>query len=112
MPDASIEVIEYRQGNSFNTLKLPGRVKFSNITLRRGVTQDNELYNWWKQTRDGNLQRRSGSVILLDETRQEVKRWNFFEAWPVRYKFPDLNAEGNQEAIEVIELAVESIELA
>lgn len=112
MPDAVFDVVEYRQGNDFRTRKLPGRLKYGNIVLKRGVTSNNTLYEWFNTVRNGNIDRRSGSIILLNQAREEVKRWNFYEAWPVRYKFPDLDAEGNQEAIEIVELVVEHIEIA
>ena len=86
--------------------------KYSNITLKRGVTDDRELYEWHRAIIDGTIERRNGSIIVLGRDRQEVARWNFFRAWPVKWTGPSLNAEGNDTAIETFELAHEGLERA
>ncbi len=108
-----VEVIEYREGgdNSTGSRKLPGREKCGNITLRRGVQRNNDLFDWWRKTREGVVERRSGAIILQNDDREDVKRWLFRDAWPVAYKAPDLNAEGNEVAIESLEIAHEGLEL-
>ena len=70
------EVMEYREGGeAVNTLrKIPGLTKYSNIVLKRGVTADKSLWNWRKTVVDGHAQRVNGSIILLDESRQEIPR--------------------------------------
>jgi phage tail-like protein len=113
--DSSVEVIEHREGgNNLTSLKLPGRVKFSNITLKRGLTDDVELYAWHRQwvTGDPAAGRKNGSIVLLDRQGQEKTRWNFVRAWPVKWTGPALNAEGNDVAIETLELAHEGLERA
>jgi phage tail-like protein len=108
--DSTVEVIEYRQGGeNLTTRKLPGRTSFSNITLKRGVTDDSELYEWHQSIVDGNIDRRSGSIVLLSRDGSELTRWNFFSAWPTKYTAPDFNAEGNEVAIETLELAHEGL---
>jgi len=107
------DVIEYREGSDTATVrKLPGLRKYSNITLKRGYTQNVELWDWRKTVIDGKTQRKSGSIILLDEGRNEALRWNFSEGWPVKWEGPALNATANEAAIESLELAVEGVELA
>ena len=69
-----------------------------------------ELYNWHRQAVEGNVERKNGSIIVLDRLGNEVGRWNFFEAWPTKYDAPDFNAEGTDNAIETLELAHEGIE--
>jgi phage tail-like protein len=109
--DSTIDVIEHREGGENTTLrKLPGMTKYSNITLKWGITDGLELYNWHRQAVLGNLERKTGSILLLDRAGEEVARWNFVRAWPTKYDGPDLNAEGNDVAIEMIELAHEGIE--
>jgi phage tail-like protein len=110
---AEIEVIEYREGaDRVNTArKLPGLAKYSNVTLRRGITGRTDLFEWWKSVRDGQVQRRNVTITLLDETRQPVLRWLLRNAWPVKVEGPDLNATGNEVAIETLELAHEGLEL-
>lgn len=111
-PEASVTVIEYREGNEPLTVrKLPGLVGHSNMILKRGVAESTELYEWWRSVESGNIQRRNMSVILLNQRREEVVRWNIREAWPARYQaFSDLNAKGNDVAIETVEIAHEGIE--
>ena len=108
--DCEVNVIEYREGGDHVVRKLPGLRKFSNITLKRGVTDSLELYNWFKAIVQGQNDRRDGSVILLDDESKPVARWNFKNAWPCKYLGPRLNAKGNEVAIETLELACEGIE--
>jgi phage tail-like protein len=106
------DVIEYREGNESATVrKLPGLRKYSNITLKRGFTQDKELWLWRKTTIDGETERRSGSIVLLDEAREEVLRWNFVEGWLNKWEGPALNATTNEAAIESLEIVHEGLEL-
>ena len=111
--DSTIDVVEHREGGENTTVrKLPGVTKYSNIVLKWGITDDRELYDWHRQAVQGNLQRKSGSIILLDRQGIEKVRWNFFNAWPSKWDGPDFNAEGNDVAIETLELAHEGVERA
>jgi phage tail-like protein len=106
------EPIEYRNGDENTTpRKLPGMTKYGNITLKRGFTPDDELYNWRKLVVDGRTERQSGSITLLNEARQPAIRWNFREAWPTKLEGPSLNGTGNEVAIETLELVVEGVEV-
>lgn len=108
--DAEVSVIEYREGGDHLVRKLPGLKKFTNITLKRGITDSLELYNWFKAIMQGQNDRRDGSVVLLDDEGKAVARWNFKNAWPCKYQGPRLHAKGNEVAIETLELACEWIE--
>lgn len=109
--DSTIDVIEHREGGENTTLrKLPGMTKYSNLQLKWGMTDDMELYNWHRQTVLGDIERKNGSIVLLNRKKEEVARWNFIRAWPTKYDGPDLNAEGNDVAIEMLELAHEGVE--
>jgi phage tail-like protein len=111
--DSETAVIEYRVGGEPNTVrKLPGLTKYANIVLRRGITQDAELWNWRLTVVQGNVDRRNGSIILLDDHGTEVVRWNFFHGWIAKWEGPALNSKGNEVAIETIEIAHEGLELA
>ena len=111
--DAELEPIEYRTGDEDITVrKIPGLKKFSNITLKRGFTADLSLWNWMKQGLDGKVLRTTMSITLLDESRQPVLRWNIRQAWPCKWEGPELNAKGNDIAIETLEICHEGIELA
>ncbi len=106
------DAIDYRDGNETATVrKLPGLRKYSNITLKRGFTQDKELWQWRKTTIDGLTERRSGSIVLLDEGRNEVLRWNFREGWIIKWEGPALKATANETAIESLEIVHEGLEL-
>ena len=108
--ESETEVIEYRTGTEGNAVrKLPGLTKHANIVLRRGVTQDAELWNWRKTVEDGQVDRRNGSIVLLDDARTEVLRWNFSDGWISKWEGPTLNAKGNEVAIETIEIAHEGL---
>lgn len=112
IPAAWADVIEYREGGSPNVArKLPGRVHFGSLVLRRGITASDELYQWWKTVMDGQISRRNIAVILLDEARNPVKRWAFRQAWPSRYQVSGLNALGREVAIETLEIVVEGMEI-
>lgn len=112
LPAGEIEVIEYREGNEVESRarKLPGLTKYANVTLKRGVAGDLELFEWWKTIRDGQLLRRDVRITLLDEQRQPVQRWVLRDAWPARLDYSTLNALGNEVVIETLELAHEGFE--
>jgi len=99
------EVVEYREGGDQRIRKLPGITKFSNITLKRGITQDRTLWEWRQTVVNGRVERRNGSVILLDTAHSEVARWNFFDAWPAKWEGRDLDARSSDVCIETLELA-------
>jgi phage tail-like protein len=104
------EVIEHFVGNASAPIRVPGRTRYSNVVLTRGVTNSNELYRWRRSVEQGHDDRRSGSIILLDASMNERARWNFFDAWPCRYEAPELDAAGNAVSIETLELSVGRLE--
>jgi len=111
--DSETEVIEFKQGNDMVVRKKPGRTTYANIVLERGYTATDDLWQWRKNIEDGKIDRRSGSIIILDNDGQtEVARYNFFEAWPAKWYVPDMDADKSAMAIEKVELAVEKIERA
>lgn len=107
---SEVDCIEYREGGDTTIRKFPGLPRFGNITLKRGVTKSAELQNWHRNVLNGVADRRNGAVILLDEERNELVRWNFFNAFPRKWEGPQLNATGNEVAIESLELCCEGIE--
>ncbi len=111
--DSSIDVIEHREGgDNVTPRKYPGQVKFSNLQLKWGITDDVELYTWHRQwvTGDPAAVRKNGSIVLLDRQGKEKVRWNFTDGWPAKWTGPSLNAEGNDIAIESLEIAHEGLE--
>lgn len=110
--DTETDIIEYRNGDEDITVrKLPGLKKFTNITLKRGFTESTELWEWRKKVMDGQTERQTGSIVLLNEAREEALRYNFREGWPSKWQGPALNAASSEVAIETLEIACEAIEL-
>lgn len=108
--DSTIDVHEFRErGDNTSSRKLP-MTKFSNIVLKWGLTDDTTLYDWHRQAVLGNTVRKSGSIIVLDRQGQQKVRWDFFNAWPTKYDSSAFNAEGNDVAIESVELAHEGLQ--
>lgn len=112
LPAGEIEVIEYREGADrvSSARKLPGRVRYPNVVLVRGLGGRLELFDWWKAVRDGSLDRRDVSITLLDEARKPVQRWVLRDAWPAKLDYSRLDARGNEVVIETLELAHEGFE--
>lgn len=107
-----ITPIEYRNGSEDITVrKLPGLKKFDNIVLKRGITGDVTFWNWIRSAMDGQVQRADGSIALLDESRQEVLRFNFRRGWPTKWEGPSLAADANEIAIEMVEICHEGLEI-
>jgi phage tail-like protein len=113
LPAGEIDVIEYRDGSdkSSSLRKLPGLVRYPNVVLRRGVAGRTELFEWWRAVRDGQPDRRTVVITLLDEQRQPVQRWVLRNAWPARIDYGSLDARGNDVAVETLELVHEGFEL-
>lgn len=106
-----IEVVEYREGGDPSVIrKIPGLKKYSNITLKRGSTNDLSLWKWVKSIVDGQVIRAAVAITLLNNQRQPVARWNVREAWPCKYEGPIMNAKSNDAAIESLELCHEGLE--
>ena len=107
--ESAIESINYKVGDEQNSRKLPGQNKFSNITLKRGVTDSSELHDWHKEVIQGVIRRKSVSIMAVNEDGKNGARWEIRDAWPSKYHGVDLNAKGNDVAIETLELANEGI---
>lgn len=116
--EASVEVIEYRDAGDSIVRKRPGKAKYANITLKRGDVNDGRLDPWYQKTLSGVTERKSGSIIyrksitvvLLDRRGAPVRRYTFFEAWPCRWKAPELHSGSDNRLVEELEFAVERVE--
>lgn len=103
-------MIEHREGGDNTTpRKLPGMTKHAAISLKWGLTDNTELYDWHRAAVEGRIDRRDGSIIVLDNQGNERVRWNFKKAWPSKWTGASLNAEGNDVAIETLEIVHEGI---
>jgi phage tail-like protein len=108
--DASIDIIEYREGDMTTTpRKLPGLSKYSNISLKWGVTDSMDMYEWLQECLEGTITRKTVTIIAIDEEGEDVATWQVMEAWPVKYTAPDFNATGAEVAIELLEMAHEGM---
>ena len=108
------EVIEHRTtGKNGNLVvqKVPGALKWSNIVLRRGLTDNMVLHDWRKKIEEGQIEanRKNGSIVLLGPDNNERVRYNFVRAWPCKFKGPALDASKNEIAIEEMEIAHEGL---
>lgn len=111
--DSETEVIEFKQGNDMVVRKKPGRTTYANIVLERGYTATDDLWQWRKNIEQGKIDRRAGSVIILDQDGEtEIGRYNFYEGWPCKWYVPDMDADSSAMAIEKVEIAVELVERA
>jgi phage tail-like protein len=107
------DIVEYREGTdkSLWTRKLTGLRKHSHITLKRGQTQNLDLWKWRHNVLEGIPDRRSGTITLVDEQQKAVMFWKFANGWPNKYDGPSLNAKGNDVAVETLEIVHEGLEI-
>jgi phage tail-like protein len=107
------DIIEYREGpDDITVRKIPGKRKYTNISLKRGYTPDGkDLWAWRKTVMDGKTQRKGGTITLLDESRKPALTWEFSEGWPSKWAGPAMNAKNNEIAIEEFEICVEGLAL-
>jgi len=112
--DTETELIEYKETTKEGKMiirKLPGAMKWSDITLKKGITSSTELWEWRKQVEEGSVEeaRRNGSIVLYDSTHKEVARWNFISGWPQKITGADLNAGENAVAVEAVTITHEGL---
>ena len=111
---ARVESIAYRQGGEHQVVhRLPGRVEYSDVVLRYGLTASRTLWQWFQTGLRGSVERKNVSVSLLDtEGKVEVMRWNLQGAWIKEWKAAALDAQGRELAVESLTLCYETLELA
>lgn len=113
--NSETQVIEYRHGNSpiFYPIKMPGIGKVGNVTMRKGTfVNDNSFWTWYDEIKMNTIKRRTVVVNLLDETGAPKMVWTLNNAWPTKITGTDLKSEGNEVAVEAIELAFETLTVA
>jgi len=108
------EVKEYREGGENGYIhKLAGPVRYTqNIVLKHGLTEDSALWDWYEDNRHGVVTRKNGSIVMMDKTFTEVSRYNFYQAYPVRWLGPTLDAMQSVVGVETLELAHHGLEKA
>jgi phage tail-like protein len=107
------DAVDYREGNEKqnSVRKLVGLRKYTNITLKRGYTQDKSLWLWYREILNGVPDRRNVTIVLLNEARQPVLRWHVTNAWLNKIEGPGLKASGNEVALESVEIVHEGLTL-
>ncbi|NPV90565.1 MAG: phage tail protein [Firmicutes bacterium] len=112
--NVSYDVIEFRAGdNKGRSVKLPGLTKIGNVTLKRGVSDAMDMWEWFKGDGEGivgAIERKDVTIKALDEEGSETATWTLYEAWPCKYVVSNLNASESAVLIETLELAFEGFE--
>lgn len=112
--ESETQVIEYRHGNSpiFSPIKMPGLAKVGNVTMRKGIfVNNNKFWDWYSEIKLNTIARRTVVVNLLDETGNPKMVWTLNNAFPTKVSGTDLKSEGNEVAVESIEIAYETLQV-
>ncbi len=109
------EVVEYKasgQKGEYLIKKVPGRLKWNNITLKRGITDAMDMWKWRKLVEQGKISdaRKNGTITMYNQQGDAIAKWNFTNAWPSKLSGPSANAGNNEVAIEELELTHEGYE--
>ncbi|MGN9911799.1 phage tail protein [Phytohabitans sp. LJ34] len=112
--EAETETIEYKEATKDGKMiirKVPGAMKWSDITLERRIDESKALWEWRKQVQEGDVDaaRRTGSIVIKDSTHTEVARWNFEEGWPSKWTGAELDAGSNEIATEKLTITHEGL---
>ena len=109
--DSTQDPIQYREGTDrpLTQRKMPGLNTYSNISLKWGISDDAEFWAWRLKSMQGQVERKNGSIVLMDDTGEAKMRWNFVNGWPTKWTGPSFNATGNDVAIESIDIAHEGL---
>ena len=105
--------VEYREGTDMarTVRKLIGLQTYGNITLKRGYTPNRELWTWYTNIVNGQADRRNGTIVLMDESRADVMRWDVENMWIKKIEAPSFNATANEVAMESVEIVHEGLTL-
>ena len=113
--DFEAQILEYRHGDSpdHSTIKMPGIKKYGNITMKKGVfAKDNAFWDWMNQIKLNTIKRIDVVIKLLDEGNNPTMVWTLKNAWPTKITSTDLKSEGNEVAVESIEIVHEGLTIA
>lgn len=113
--DIEAQPIEYRSGDNpvFSTIKMPGIVKSGNVTMKKGIYKsDNKFWDWYNEIKMNTIKRKAVTISLLDEAGAPTMVWTLANAWPTKITGTDLKSDGNEVAVESIEIAHEGLTIA
>lgn len=103
--ESRTETDDFREGGTNDYVhKIAKETKYPNLTLKRGLTDDAKLWEWYKDVRAGDIKRKTVSLVLLDSQRTEKWRWTFSEAFPVKWSGSDMSASASNVLVESLEL--------
>lgn len=108
------EIIEHKvvdeKGREF-IQKVPGRLKWQDITLKRGITDNMDIWDWREMVVQGKVDeaRRNGSIVMFNQALEEVARWNFENAWPSKVSGPSMKSDSNEFGIEELVITHEGL---
>lgn len=107
------ELIENKESKDGKLMymKIPGALKWENITLKRGITDSMDIWKWRKQVEQGKVDdaRKNGSITMCDQDGDTIAIWNFIDGWPRKVSGPSFNAQNNEIGIEELEIVHEGI---
>ena len=110
--DTEVQPIEYREGNAkkMTAVKLSWLVKYGNVTMKWGISDNKEFTDWIKKCEGGETERKKVTIQLMDDKNTEIKaQWELDDAWPTKYTAPDFKALENEVAFESIEFCHEGL---
>jgi phage tail-like protein len=113
--DVQSEEIKYRHGDNpvFSPIKMPGLKKYGNVTMKKGIFKaDNKFWAWFNEIKMNTIKRVPVTISLLDEAGKPTMVWTLANAWPTKITGTDLKAEGNEVAVETIEIVHEGLTIA
>jgi len=105
------EVIEFGDGDNITTQFRPGRPKPGSVKITRDFSATKEFWTWRKSVLDGKVDRKSVSIVLLNDAGEEAMRYNLYECWAKKYHGPSLNSRNSAHATEAIEIVFETMEM-
>ncbi|MCP5013277.1 MAG: phage tail protein [Aestuariibacter sp.] len=107
---SSIEVTDHREGGVNHYVhQLPSQVTQSNLTLKKGLTPFDVMWDWYYETTQGIIKRKNGTIMLMNDFHLPVMSWDFHNAFPAKWTGPSFNASGNEIAFSSLELVHEGI---
>lgn len=110
--DKEVRIIEYRHSNSpqFSAIKMPGISKLGNITMKRGIfANNNDFWAWMNEIKMNTIVRRTVLIRLLDESGRVSMQWQLNNAWPTKITGTDLKSDGNEVAVDTLEISYEQL---
>jgi phage tail-like protein len=120
--ELSVEVanVQYSEGGALIPNKSPGRLTFADVTLERGATQDQDLFDWMQQVADASANaglnepefKRNLDIVQQDRDGSELRRWRLNNAWPVKFVAGDWDNEADENVIESVTLTYDFFERA